>query len=245
MRLKIFFVFVWLIAHFSVLGQIAEYKKIQLSFRAGIDFPVGTSDTPGVDEDFMLPFSKGFGATFDGAYFFMKNFGVGLKYHLFSTKNKDEWVEIRPKDKYVEYTFNEVTHFIGPSFYGRWTLGDSKWEIPTSISIGYVNNKLSNYLEKIRYWYDIPESGIIQTDPDRMDINHGRDNMTSHSVGIVLSAGIRFRISSLIAIGVYTDGMFSKAKRQNTTDMFGESITIDFPRKINRVGLSAGLEFSF
>jgi len=243
MRLKFFFVFLWLIAEFSVLGQTGEYKKIHLSFRAGIDFPLGTSDTPGVDEDFMIPFSKGFGGAFDGAYFFAKNYGIGLKYHLFSTKNKDEWIEIRPNDKVVGYTFNERTHFIGPAFYGRWTLGETRWEIPASIGIGYVSNKLSNYLEKIRYWH--PTGILIEIEPDRMDKDYGREDMTSNSVGIVFSAGIRFRISSLIAIGAYADGMFSNAKKQNTTDLLGESITIDFPRKINRVGFSVGLEFNF
>ena len=247
MRLKFFFVFMWLIACFSVFGQTVEYKKIHLSFGAGMDFPFGTSDTPGVDEDFILPFSRGFGTTFDVGYFFTKNYGIGLKYHLFSTKNKGEWIEIRPNDKYVEYAFNEMTHFIGPSFYGRWTIRDTKWEIPASIGIGYVNNKISNYSEKIRYWYDIPESGlvILPMDTDKMDKHYGRVDMTSHSVGIVLSTGIRFRISSLIAIGAYADGMFSKAEKQNYIGFDEIAATVNLPRKINKVGFSVGLDFNF
>jgi hypothetical protein len=87
---------------FSAFSQSDEYKKIILTVRAGMDFPIGTSNTPGVDPDFTLPLRKGFGGSFDGAYFFTKNYGVGLKYHLFSSKAKDVWIWLTPDDKYID-----------------------------------------------------------------------------------------------------------------------------------------------
>ena len=105
---------------FSAFCQTAEYAKVHLSFRAGMDFPLGVSNTLGVDPEFTIPLARGFGASVDGAYFFHKNFGTGLKYHLFFASVRDEWVMIRQENKYVKYkecSFHETTHFIGPSIY--------------------------------------------------------------------------------------------------------------------------------
>ena len=74
MKSKSVIVIIWLIVSFSSFGQTIEYIRFHLSVRIDIDFPWDTSDTPGVDPDFILPFAKkGFGATVDGAYFFTKN----------------------------------------------------------------------------------------------------------------------------------------------------------------------------
>ena len=237
MKLKYFIVFILLITCFPVFGQTTEYKKIKLSLSAGMDYPIGTSDTPGVGSEIILPFSKGFSATFDGAYFFMKNYGVGLKYHYFSAKVKNEWQQIRPNEKYVEFTFNETTQFIGPAFYVICTLSDSKWEIPANIGIGYVYNKISNHHEKV---YEFAT-------PNFPDMKHyGITDMTSNTAGVVISAGIRYRITPTVNVDVYTDGMFSNTKKQNITNiLLNEPATIDVSRKMNRIGFSAGLNFNF
>lgn len=97
----------------------------------------------------------------------------------------------------------------------------------------------------VEYAYDtadISEPVFLPTDDDRMNKRYGRDDMTSNSVGIVFSVGIRFRISHLVAIGAYSDGMFSNANKSWADK---QPATINLPRKINRVGFSMGLEFNF
>jgi long-subunit fatty acid transport protein len=212
-----------------------------------MDFPIGTSNTPGVDPDFTLPLRKGFGGSFDGAYFFTKNYGVGLKYHLFSSKAKDVWMWLIPDDKYIEYTFNETIHFVGPAFYGRWAPGDGKLEFPASISISYVRNKISDYCEKIRYWQIYDPDHSYTPDPDRYGKDYGRSDTKSHSIGFVLSAGVSYQILPAISVGVYVDGMLSSAKKESpaTNLLTGESFTFVFSRKMNRIGISAGINYCF
>ena len=240
-----FIVIIWLFAGFLMFGQTTEYEKFHLSFRAGMDFPLGASNTSGVDPEFTLPFARGFGATADGAYFFHKNYGVGLKYHLFSAKMRDKWVLIRPDDKVVGYSFNETTHFIGPVVYARWLpTGNSKWEIPVSVGIGYVSNKLSKYLEKVRYYVDT--EGLNHIDPNRMSKDYGRSDMNTSSIGFVFSAGVCYRVSPVVSIGVYADGMFSSGEKTlRGTTVFGDPVTFEFSRKMNRIGISAGINFNF
>ena len=61
----------------------------------------------------------------------------------------------------------------------------------------------------------------------------------------MLSAGIRYQITPSIGIGVYANSMFGGANKQKSEDFSGEQITVDVSRKLNRVGLSAGFDFSF
>jgi hypothetical protein len=247
MKSTSFIVFLWLVACFSVFGQTADYQKFSLSVHVGKDFPLGKSNTPGQEPGYVFPVSSGFGATFDGAYFFTKNYGIGVKYHLFSTKVRDQFEWIIPDDKYVEFTFNETTHFIGPAFFGKWTLGNTKWEIPVSIGIGFVSNKLSKHMEFIRYitYIDPNNPVIIEPDPDRMDAKYHLNDMSSHSAGIAWSAGVCYRIFPALGISVHADGLFSNTKKQKTTDWLDEPITIDLPRKMNRIGISTGLSYHF
>jgi hypothetical protein len=247
MKLKLIIIVIWFIAGFSMFGQTSQYTKFHLSVHAGINFPIGISDTEGCDSEFILPFVRSFGTTTDGAYFFTKNYGIGVKYHLFFAKVRSDWEAIQPNDKYVKYSFNETTHFIGPAFYARWVLGNTKWEIPANISIGYVSNKLSKYSEDIGYIFDTDHPWLSDlSDPNnQIYSSYSREDMKSNSAGIVLSTGICYRISSEVSIGVYTNSMLSNAKKQNCIDILGKPITIDLSRKINKIGISAGLNYNF
>ena len=241
---KYVLIFAWLFAVCSVSGQTDEYRKINLSVHAGMDFPLGTSNTAGLDPDFMLPFSKGFGATFDGAYYFTKNFGAGLKYHFFTTNVAES--QYFPPDKAVAYDFKEMTHYMGPAFFGKWMLGTSNWEISSNASIGYVHNKIFKHAEAVIYMpFTDQILQLVESDPDKQTKYFSYYDWTSHSIGLMFSAGIRYRIIPAIGIGINASGMFSGAKKQKFENYLGEQITLDNPRKMNRFGISAGLDFSF
>ncbi len=232
-----------LLASCYLFAQEANFKKIDLSFHAGVDYPIGTSNTVGVDPDFRLPFAHKWSGTFDGAYFFTKNYGVGLKYHFFSAK--DEGVGLLRPNTIYGYTMKEATHFIGPALYGRWMLGHTKWEIPVNISLGYVRNTLSDLQEVYRV--------VDQLEPDGLSLGgssntavYGHNDMKSNTIGVMFSAGIRYRILPFLGIGVYGNGMFASADKQHSTNFLtGQPVTIDNPRKMNRIGFSAGLDICF
>ena len=65
------------------LNGSSEYRKIYLSINAGWDFVQGTSNTT-FSDNFTLPLTKsGFTPGIDAAYFFTKNYGVGIKYRFY------------------------------------------------------------------------------------------------------------------------------------------------------------------
>ena len=208
---KYLLILLWLFAVCSVSGQTAEYRKINLSVHAGMDFPIGTSNTAGLDPDFMLPFLKGFSATFDGAYYFTKNFGVGLKYHFYIVNDKGG--QFFPPDKGLDYSFKEMTHYIGPAFFGKWMLGTSNWEVLSNAGIGYVHNKIFDHIE--RGAYKVTGGGGL-LGPDKQPFSYSCNDQKSNSVGLMLSAGIRYRITPAISIGINASGMFSGAKNKNS-----------------------------
>ena len=234
MKTKSLVILIWLLANISLFSQTIEYTRLYFSVSAGMDYPIGISDTPGIEPDFTLPFLRGFGATIDGAFFITENFGVGLKYHLYSAKVKNKGELLQP-DKAVKYTFSENTHIICPTLYGRWTLGNTKWEIPASIGIGYVRNKISNHEEKFYF-----------SDPSILSKHYGAADIKSNSLGILVSTGICYRISPVIAISTNMNGLFSGAKKQKTTDLLlNKPKTVDISRKMNKVGISLGLNINF
>jgi hypothetical protein len=162
---KLTIILLWFIVGSSVYSQNAEYKKFYLSIKAGLDYSLGTSNTV-LDADFdplIAPFAKkGFGGTLEGAYFFTPNYGIGMKYHLFSTDCKDKSMthiihDLNKKekdvlfDKYTVSSFDEITHIVGPALFGRWNLGETKLSVLANVGVGYVYNKLSKIEQKIRY----------------------------------------------------------------------------------------------
>ena len=54
MKTKYTILFLFLSAACSLFGQNADYKKINLSINAGMDYPLGTSNTAGIDPDLMV-----------------------------------------------------------------------------------------------------------------------------------------------------------------------------------------------
>jgi hypothetical protein len=79
-----------LLLAFSVYSQsgIKEYRKFHLSVNAGFDFVQGTSNTT-FSDDFTLPLTKkGFTPGIDAAYFFTKNYGVGVKYRFYKASRE-------------------------------------------------------------------------------------------------------------------------------------------------------------
>ena len=68
----------------------SEYRKFQLSFSGGLNYTLGTSNTV-LSDDLTLPFRNNvFVPGFDGAWFFTKNYGIGIKYRLNKGNVKDE-----------------------------------------------------------------------------------------------------------------------------------------------------------
>ncbi len=241
---RIFLSILPLLVSSFLYAQEHNYKKINLSFHAGVDYPVGTSNTQGIDPDYRLPFVHKWSGTFDGAYFFTKNYGVGLKYHYFSGDGED--IEFISPNRVQGYGMKETTHFVGPAMYGRWTLGNTRWVIPVNVSLGYVRNTLSDLVE-VHGTINFPDPDEFDFGPVEDEINvYGSNNLKSNSIGVMFSAGICFRLLPWLGIGVYGNGMFASADKQHSTDLFfGKSITVDNPRRMNRIGFSAGLDFCF
>jgi hypothetical protein len=234
-------------AHSRTGKNDSEYRKFCISVDGGLNYSLGTSGTvlqPFPDISISLPSaSEGFGTGFDGAYFLTKNYGVGLKYR-FSTANSNSssWSE----DVGNEYpfiwknlTFKEQTHIFGPAVYARWFLGQSKWNVSANAGVVYFHNKLSNIKEERKYY-----TGLMSFEYHYFSVVSGH---TGETIGFTLSAGIRYQLTQTIGIGVSANGLFASLSRMKHSAYFLEEgyETVNVSRKITRISISAGIDFSF
>jgi hypothetical protein len=241
-----------LISVSSVFGQKTEYKKFYLSAGYGRDFPMKSSDENiGAEREFLIPYSEGFQLKFDGAWFLTPNYGVGLKYRYH--KSGEEVGDYSILDgvlydnkylisKSMTADFDEITHFIGPAAFGRWKIGKSKWEVYSSLGVGLVSDKLYNLIN-IQSYGIIDYTGIIDGNKMPEGYKTSYSDIYVYSFGTSFSAGIRYQLMPWLGLGIYADGLFaapSKIKFEN-----GDLVPSGASRNLNRIGISAGLDFSF
>ncbi|MDR1714486.1 MAG: hypothetical protein LBS20_01425 [Prevotella sp.] len=261
MKIKQYFIaalsllFVFPVYSQSVKTDLLEQRKFVLSVHAGLDFPLGTSNTV-LPHDLPVPFAKrGFIPGMDGAWFFTENYGVGVKYryymandYKYSYSEYTEQTYEYPVFEKKEMSFYERTHAFGPALFARWPLGSSKWVVSANAGVMYMYNKLYHIKQKTRYdiLYDYY---TLFDDSEYPHAHEGQwDNIAGNTFGLSLSAGIRYRITPLISAGVSANGLFgslslSEIKRYSLID--NRYATTDISRKINRIGLSAAIDFNF
>ena len=119
-----------------------QHRKFYFSADAGLYRSLGASNTVfkmgGLSSDFTLPALNGFSAGCSGAYFFTKNYGIGVKYNFYTAKYRSEttgeYVDIEDLYDFRVYegiaiSFKEQTHFFGPAVFAQWFLGGYRWSI--------------------------------------------------------------------------------------------------------------------
>lgn len=231
----------------------SEYRKFYLSLNAGWDFPLGKSNTI-MSDDFTLPLTKsGFTPGLDAAWFFSKNYGIGIKYRYYNAKQKEEsyseYTEQTfeyPVFEYKKTSLKERSHVFGPAFFARWSLGSPKWTLSSNVGIMYLYNKL--YKMEREVTYIVSSSTPIFIDPSQYpeSIKMGCGDLTGNHIGFAFSAGIRYQIIPLIGAGININGLWgslSEMKFENT--LTGKQETTDVSRKMNRIGISAAIDFNF
>jgi opacity protein-like surface antigen len=248
-------------AHSQAVKRDSDYPKFRIFIDGGLDYSLGASGTvlqphPGLS--IALPSaSKGIGAGFDGAYFLTKNYGIGLKYRFFTanTNQISPWSEYEDVEDEYEYpiveqstsSFKEQTHVLGPAVYARWFLGQSKWNVSANAGVVYLYNKLSSISKKTNYHVFLPDGSYSfgKYSPNNLWV-FGYDHIGA-TVGFTLSAGIRYQLTPAVGIGVSANGLFASLSQMKWLgeDLEEEYITTDVSRKISRIGISAGIDFSF
>ena len=216
----------------------SEYRKFYFSLNGGLLPSFGTSNTT-VFEFFTLPFSKNILVPgFDGAYFFTKNYGVGIKYRFNRGHNDNTAMFEYMGQIYTETKFNETLHYAGPAFFAKWQLGESRWTILTNLGVGYIHDKLFKMLQAVGYIDEMTQY-VYST-------LAGSTDLMGTSIGFSASAGIHYRILPFIGVGIDANGLFSSISRMKYKNIFnGKYETSDISRKISRAGLSASIDFSF
>ncbi len=234
-----------LLLAFPVYSQsvIKEYRKFHLSVDAGWDFVQGTSNTI-LSNDFTLPLTKkGFTPGIDAAYFFTKDYGIGVKYRFYKASRESssysEYTEQTFEDPVYEYnnnSFKETTHLVGPAFFARWSLGSTKWIVSTNAGVVYLHDKISK-IQRKEYYGFINKEGLISYPPDFPESKRlGYSDLSGNTIGFTLSAGIRYQIFPFLGAGVSANGLFASISKMEQANV---------SRKINRIGVSATIDFSF
>lgn len=241
---------------FSAYSQLnkseQQYQKFYLSLNAGMSFNLWSTSTELSDELIVPPTKKGFSPGFDGAWFFSKNYGVGIKYAFYTSNYKKEsylaYTE-HPYDYHV-YEFNslgfkEESHMFGPAFYARWSLGDSKWMVLSNAGVVMLHNKLSGIEKEITYIIDYSDTNELI---DRSQLPEDRKMGGAYkgvAAGFTLSGAIHYQLLPFAGISVQTSGIYAPFSRMIDPNLKNGPHGEDFSRKIGRVGLSAAVDFSF
>ncbi|HBX44511.1 hypothetical protein [Limibacterium fermenti] len=237
---------------FPMYGQSvkngAEYRRFYLAVHAGPDFALGASNTI-LSEKLLLPATKrGFSPGFDGAWFFTKNYGVGVKYAFYKSNYEEEsYREFTeqaydsPVYEYKSLSFKEEIHIVGPAFYARWPLGNSKWMIVTNAGVVLLHDKLSRIEKETRYIV----SGYVS--PEQFPGEKiGAADHKGITAGFALSAAIRYQLAPFAGISIQTNGLYGSVSKMEYYNQWEERYENgDISRKIRRIGLSAAIDFCF
>ncbi|MDR2815906.1 MAG: hypothetical protein LBB62_04295 [Proteiniphilum sp.] len=205
----------------------------------------------------VLPATKrGFSPGFDAAWFFSKNYGVGIKYGFYTSDYKKESsLDLIDEMSYTyESTilaFNEKTHLFGPAVYTRWPLGNSKWMILANAGVVVLHNNLLGINRKI-ITIKAGRNGIIPGGLDLIDDTiyeqyyETVSDQKGVTVGFTLSAAIRYEIAPFAGISVQTNGLYASLSEMRYYNIINEQYeNRDLSRKISRIGLSAAIDFCF
>lgn len=239
---------------FSVYGQSdnsgQQYQKFYLSLNAGMNFNLGSSSTELSNELIVPPAKRGFSPGFDGAWFFSKNYGVGIKYAFYTSKyNKESYLEYTehsydyPVYEYKSLAFKEKSHMFGPAIYGRWPLGETKWMIMANAGVVMFYNELTGIEKIITYIIDSPDLIVDQSQlPEDRKMGGAYKGIAA---GFTLSGAIRYQLLPFAGITVQTSGIYAPFSRMSNPNLKTGPHGEDFSRRIGRVGLSAAIDFSF
>ncbi|MDR1090092.1 MAG: hypothetical protein LBL79_03375 [Prevotella sp.] len=222
---------------------IKEYRKFHLSVDAGFDFVQGASNTT-FSDDFTLPLTKkSFTPGIDAAYFFTKNYGVGVKYRFYKASRESSSISYYTEQTF-EYpvieenknSFKEITHLVGPAFFARWSLGTTKWIVSANVGVVYVDNKISKILREEYYSFINMDEIIFYPSEFPQSEKVGYGDLSGSTIGLTLSAGIRYQIFPFLGAGVSANGLFASISKMEP---------VDVSRKINRIGVSAAIDLNF
>jgi opacity protein-like surface antigen len=235
-------------------SQNSDYQKLVFSISGGMNFPWGkngsqidftrpySKEDPFKGSPILFPAQKGFTGNIEAAYYFSRHWGLGITY-LYDDSNvnseESNWVpsSLNNPENRMEATqleFDENHHFIAPAFFGRWKLDHAgKWALYSSLAVGYLYCKLSD-IEGIRaYRYSYPTDHAINLELGTATETYGLGypDIDNFSVGFNISAGIAYHINDNVGILLKASELYSHVPRMS--------------RNINRLGITAGVSFSF
>jgi len=246
---SLFFIFP---AYCQDKNNSSEYRKFYLSKNDGYSYTFGTSNFVSI-EDLEIPFKKSiFTPGFDGAYFFSKNYGIGMKIRLNIGEYNGGVVS-----EYTDQTYNyveikgnaislkEFSFFVSPALFAKWSLG-GRWMLSANAGVGCFYNNVYNVEYAVAYInFKETDTYIFQPSNSSLTSNYVTDtDLNGISIGFSASAGIHYRIIPLIGIGIDANGFFASTN-PHVKDLTGEYGRTEIKRKINQLGVSASIDFYF
>jgi hypothetical protein len=126
---------------------------------------------------------------------------------------------------------------VGPAFFARWSLGNPKWIVSINAGVAHVYNQTKKVRKEHYYFAYIDEIFLIPSDFPRDEKMHY--DRSGNTIGFTLSAGIRYQILPILGAGVSANGLFASISEMQL------DISRKINRKINRIGVSAAIDFSF
>lgn len=179
-------------------------------------------------ESYYNDMKLGVSAIADLYFLIPSNYGIGIKYKLFSNSSSTEGF-IDPQDGvhlyYTTYKEKIYVNFAGASFFYQETIGSQKsFVLSSSLSFG-----LTTYRDEAEYL-------------------HGYYLLTGKNAGMDLGIGLEYFLTSRISLGADLSLFYSSIRKIKITDGATTS-TIELDKEnyenLSRIDLSAGIRIYF
>jgi hypothetical protein len=212
----------------QVVRTYEDYPKFRLSFQGGWSYRLGKlADVGDADlKEYIKGLKSGFHLGVDGAFFFNKNYGAGLKYAYFRTSNEVDNVTVttpggESRTGLMQDKIN--IHYFAPEFWSRFPFADNKLVLLAGASIGYLR-----YID----------NGVL-VDPL---------TITGSTVGMGFDIGLDYMITPRFGIGAnlgLIGGSIGSLKYNDGTGEREVSLADNQRENLTRLDVSAGVRWCF
>jgi opacity protein-like surface antigen len=205
-----------------------DLPRFRISLQGGWSYRLAkVADVGDADlKEYIKGLKSGFHLGADAAFFFTENYGAGLKYAYFNTKNEIANVTVttatgETKTGLMRDKVN--IHYFAPEFYSRFPFAENKLVLLAGASIGYL-----------RY---VDNAVLV----DDLKISGG-------TVGVGFDIGLDYMITQHFGIGAnlgLIGGSISNLKYKDATGEREVDLDDNQRENLTRLDVSAGLRWCF
>jgi hypothetical protein len=256
--MKHLFILIFLFQYMVLFGQEnTKFPKLRFNLMGGPSYLVASSKdaegvlindygfSPSTAKDYYKGLKWAWQGNADIHYMIRSEWGLGLKYAYFKTKQGKKEYCLIPQTTGYDYVYTNIkesmyVHYIGPSFYvQRFIDKKHHWKVASLLSVGYAGYKDKGRIVQV-YIRPFSELSFWELS-SRAETSISEHNilLRGSTVGTYISCGMEYLIHKNIGIGFDLSSItaiYKKLKRGNQIIDLG-----DKPENVSRLDASLGI----